>query len=98
MTEQIRTTMIRKKIPFGAKLPVILTLHERDLICDETFYDPNFANLAVVDGNGIKIELSLDDIEDLQGCVAAAANHIEEIELEEELDNLSDKLQVYLCS
>jgi hypothetical protein len=31
-----------------------------------------------------------------RGCVAAAANHIEEIELEEELDNLSDKLQVYL--
>jgi hypothetical protein len=68
--------MERKKIPFGTKLPVKLTLRERDLICDETLYDTDFANLAVVDGNGVRVELSLDDIEDLQGYVAAAANHI----------------------
>jgi len=43
--------MKRKKIPYGTKLPVKLTIRERDLIRDETFCDPEFAKVAVVDGN-----------------------------------------------
>ncbi|HEY3374606.1 MAG TPA: hypothetical protein VGK02_06050 [Candidatus Aquicultor sp.] len=88
--------MKRKKIPFGTKLPVKLTLRERDIICDETFCDPSYVKLAVVDGKGIKIDLSLDEIEDIQGYVASAANHAEDLKLQKELDHLSDKLQVYL--
>jgi hypothetical protein len=88
--------MKRKSIPYGTKLPVKLTLSERDLICDETFCDPKYVQLAVVVGKGIQVDLSLDDIEDLQGYVAAAANHTENSKLEQELDRLSDKLQVYL--
>ncbi len=88
--------MKRKSIPYGTKLPVKLTLRERALICDETFCDPRYIKVAVVDGSGIKVDLSLDDIEDIQGYVAAAENHTENHKLQKELDRLSDKLQAYL--
>ncbi len=88
--------MKRKKIPYGSKLPVKLTLRERDLIRNKTFYDPDFASSAVVEGKDITLELSLDDIEEIQGYIAAEANHTENKKLQKELDLLFDKLQVYL--
>jgi len=86
----------RTAIPCGSKLPVTLTLRERDLIRDETFCDPSFAKCAVVDGTGIKVELSLDEIEEIQGYVAAEANHTNNAKLRKELDRLFAKLQVFL--
>jgi hypothetical protein len=88
--------MKRKKIPYGTKLPVTLTLRERDIIRDETFCDPDFARMAVVDGKRIKVELSLDDIEEIQGYIAAAANHTKNKRLQKELDRLFDKLLFFL--
>lgn len=88
--------MKRKKIPYGTKLPVKLTLRERDLIRDETVCDPNFAKLAEVDGKGIRVDLSLDDIEYIQGYVAAEANHTKNAKLRKELYVLFDKLQIFL--
>jgi hypothetical protein len=86
----------RTTIPSGTKLPVTLTLRDRDLIRDETFCDPGFAKCAAVDGTGIKVELSLDEIEEIQGYVAAAANHTNNSRLRKELDRLFDKFQVFL--
>lgn len=88
--------MSRTKIPYGTKLPVKLTVHERDLIRNETFCDPDFAKVAVIDGKNVRIDLSLDDIEDIQGHIAAIANHTKNKKLQKELDRLFDKLQVYL--
>lgn len=88
--------MNRKIIPYGTKLPVKLTLRERDLIREETFCDPNFAKFAVVEGKGIRVDMSLDYIEDIQGYVAAEANHTKNKKLQKELDRLFDKLQVFL--
>jgi hypothetical protein len=42
--------------------------------------------------------MSLDDIEEVQGYVAAEANHTKNKKLQRELDRLFDKLQVYLDS
>lgn len=67
--------MAVKKIPYGTKLPVVLTLKERDIIRDKTLGDPNFGNMGVVEGKNIRLMMSLDDIEDVQGYVAAEANH-----------------------
>ncbi len=50
----------------------------------------------VVVGTGIEVDLSMDEIEDVQGYVAAEANHTEDAKLEKELDRLFDKLQSYL--
>ncbi|RJQ18997.1 MAG: hypothetical protein C4560_06695 [Nitrospiraceae bacterium] len=88
--------MKRKKIPYGTKLPVKLTLRDRDLIRDETLGNPDFAKFAVVEGKGIRVDMSLDDIEEVQGYVAAAANHTENKKLQKELDQLFKKLQVFL--
>ena len=50
----------------------------------------------VIVGTGINVDLSMDEIEDVQGYVAAEANHTEDAKLEKELDRLFDKLQSYL--
>lgn len=89
---------MKKKIPSGTKLPVKLTIRERDLILDETFCDPRVLKIAVVAGKGLRVEWTLDEIEDIQGYVAAEANHSNSRKLEKELDKLFDKLQVYLDS
>jgi len=86
----------RKKIPYGTKLPFTLTLRERDLIRDETFCDPDFARFAVVEGKALRVNLSLDDIEEIQGYVAAEANHTKNKKLQKELDRLFANLQGYL--
>ena len=87
---------MRKKIPAAEKIPVLLTPADRDLIRDETFYDPDFASLAECRGKGLVVPLTLADIEDLQGYVAAAANHCPKQKLQSRLDRLFDKLQHYL--
>ena len=87
---------MRKRIPYGTKLPVMLTMRERDLIRDETFCNPDFATCTVAEGTGIRVELSLDEIEDIQGYVAAEANHTKNSKRRKELDRLFDKLQVFL--
>ncbi len=86
----------RKRIPYGTTLPVTLTLWERDFIRNETFCNPDFAKCAVVEGTGIRVELSLDEIEDIQGYVAAEANHTKNAKRRKELDRLFDKFQVFL--
>ncbi|MGH7183952.1 MAG: hypothetical protein ACREJN_18520 [Nitrospiraceae bacterium] len=88
--------MGRQAIPQGTTLPITLTLRERDLIRNETFCDPDFAKCAVVDGTGIRVDLSLDDIEEIQGYVAAEANNAKNSTRRKELDRLFDKLQVFL--
>ena len=88
--------MKRKKVPYGTKLPVKLTIRERDLIRDETFCHPDFAKVAVVDGKSIRVDLSLDEIEEIQGYVAAETNHTKNSKLRKELDRLFAKLQAFL--
>jgi hypothetical protein len=42
------------------------------------------------------LNLSLDDIEEIQGYIAAEANHTKNKKLQKELGRIFDKLQVYL--
>jgi hypothetical protein len=87
---------MKKRIPYGTKLPVKLTLQERDLIRNETLCNPDFARFAVIEGKGVILNLSLDDIEEIQGYIAAEANHTENKKLQKELGRLFKKFQVYL--
>lgn len=52
-----------------------------------------FGRHAVVDGKRFRLNLSLDDIEDLQGHVAAEANHTHNAKLRNRLDKIFVKLQ-----
>jgi len=54
--------MKRKKIPYGTKLPVLLTPQELNLIKENTFCDPDFGKMGVVEGKNIKIMMNLDDM------------------------------------
>jgi hypothetical protein len=88
--------IMKKRIPYGTKLPVKLTLQERDLIRNETLCNPDFARFAVIEGKGVILNLSLDDIEEIQGYIAAEANHTKSRKLQKNLDRLFSKFQVYL--
>ena len=87
---------MKKRIPYGTKLPVKLTLQERDLIRNETLCNPDFARFAVIEGKGVILNLSLDDIEEIQGYIAAVANHTKSRKLQKNLARLFSKFQVYL--
>ena len=88
--------MKRKKIPRDTKLPVILTLRERDTIRDKTLGDPNFGRMGIVEDKSIKLMMTLDDIEDMQGYVAAEANHTRNKILQKQLDRILQKFQYFL--
>ena len=88
--------IMKKRIRYGTKLPVKLTLQERDLIRNETLCNPDFARFAVIEGKGVILNLSLDDIEEIQGYIAAEANHTKSRKLQKNLDRLFSKFQVYL--
>jgi hypothetical protein len=88
--------MNRKHIPYGTKLPVYFSQAELDDIRELTFVDTTLISHAVVELNRLKIELSLDDIEELQGYVAAEANHTRDAKLRKRLDKLFLRFQKYL--
>lgn len=79
----------RKRIGLHEKVPVRITMRQRDLILENTFIGDNIIRplrLAEVKGKNIEAWLSLDDIEELQGYIAAEANHTEDRRLQSELD------------
>ena len=79
-------------------MPVKFTQREWNLICDKTNYNPDSTKLAVVEGKEVRADLSLGDIEEIQGYVAFEANHTKNLKLQKELDRLFAKLQVFLDS
>jgi len=88
--------MKKKNLPYETKLPVKLTLRERDLIRNTMFLNPDFDKDGTVVGESITVNLSLDEIGEIQGYIAAEANHTRNSKLERELDRLFDKLQALL--
>ncbi|MFZ1731391.1 MAG: hypothetical protein WBQ23_14870 [Bacteroidota bacterium] len=88
--------MNRKKIPYGTKLPVRLSLEQRDLIADHSFYPGDAFHTAIMEGEEIRVDLTLDDIEEIQGYVAAEANHCKDRKLQKRLDRLFEVFQEFL--
>ncbi len=87
--------MIRKYIKPGTRLVVELSDCERDLVVERAFLDPDIeAELrqAVPTGSRLVINLNLDDIDDLRGCVAAEANHCDDGKVLRVLDAFGDRL------
>jgi hypothetical protein len=88
--------MNRKLIPYRTKLPVAFTNKELEDIRSCIMIGEEFGRHAVVDGKRFRLNLSLDDIEDLQGHVAAEANHARDAKLRNRLDKVFLKLQGFL--
>jgi hypothetical protein len=88
--------MNRKLIPYGTKLPVTFTNKELEDIRSCIMIGEDFGRHAVVHGKRLRLNLSLDDIEDLQGNIAAEANHTRDAKLRNRLDKIFAKLQGFL--
>jgi hypothetical protein len=90
-----------KKIQYNQPVPISFTFAERDLIFKETFAGGEIMQklkIAINEGNKIKVQYTLDDLEELIGYIAAAANHSEKKSLQNKLDKLIEKLQKRLDS
>jgi DNA-binding MarR family transcriptional regulator len=91
--------MIQKYIERGTQLAVRLSLRERDLAVERAFLDPEIElalRQAVPAGSKLVVNLTLDDIDDLLGCVAAEANHCDDAKIQRVLDAVCDRLSALL--
>ena len=57
----------RKKISYGSKLPVYFSEEDLRLVRERTLVDPDFGRLAIAESGKLKLELSLDEIEESSG-------------------------------
>jgi len=88
--------MSKKFIKSGTKIPIKLSLREKELILDYTLVDSNVTEpleQAISKGNTTEINLSIDDLNDLLESIAAEANHAKNKKLEDEFDALYEKLE-----
>jgi hypothetical protein len=87
--------MTRKHIAPGTRLAVALSARERDLVVEKAFLDPEIERAlceATPPGSKLVVNLNLDDIGDLLGCVAAEANHCDDATTQRLLDAVCDRL------
>lgn len=85
----------RKYIKPGTRLPFRLSARERDLVIDRTLLDSEIEGRlrsATVTGPRLVVDLTLDDLDDLHGCVAAEANHCDDVKVRRVLDAVCDRL------
>ena len=88
-------SMKRKIIEPGSSIEVRFRADERDLIRAETFMSLEYMDrLQQVVGKPEQLvgQFTLDDIEDLVGDIAAAANHTEDRKVERRLDSVFERL------
>ena len=91
--------MMRKHIKPGTQLAVRLSTRERDLVVEKAFLDPEVETVlrgATPVGSRLVVNLNLDDIDDLLGCVAAEANHCDDGRVRNVLDAVCDRLAALL--
>jgi hypothetical protein len=90
------TPRTRKRIEPGEKVALRLSLAERDLVLEHAFLDEEAERalrMAAVEGSKISARMTLDDLEELLGAIAAEANHAKSRRLQERLDAIYDKVQ-----
>ncbi len=85
-----------KRIESGERIPVRLTDRDHKLILNHTFIGGDLERrirIAPVGGSGAVVGLTLDDLDDLIGHVAAEANHSKDRRLGRQLDRLWNRLR-----
>jgi repressor LexA len=85
----------RKRIRRGQRVAFKLTRQERDLIVERTLVDAELEGRlcnARASGSDLIVDLTLDDVDDLAGHVAAEANHCSEAGARRVLDAVYDRL------
>ena len=88
----------KKHIAVGEKVEVRLSEEDRNLILEHTYVDSDqraLLRVAAVDGDQIVVRLSLDELDDLLGHIAFAANHAKSKRLEKVMERVYDRLRVF---
>lgn len=86
---------IRKYIKPGSRVSLLISLRERDMVLTQAFLEPDVESRlrgAATRGSRLVVDLTLDDIDYLEGCVAGAANHCDDSRVRRLLDGLFDRL------
>lgn len=84
-----------KRIKADERISFSLSRQARDLILERTFIDPALEKrlrLALASGSKLVTTLTLNDVEELAGSVAAEANHCDDPKIERALDAVYDRL------
>lgn len=87
--------MGRRHIKPGARLQFTLSTAERDLILERTFIDPEMEQQlreAQMSDSRLVIRLTLADVEDVAGYIAAEANHCKDRRVQRALYAVYDRL------
>lgn len=90
-----------QRIRPNEKVPLELSNRERELILEHTFAGDELTNrLRVVPkpGDHPVFRFTLDDLDELSGCIAAEANHAKNEKLQRDLDRLFERIDEVLQS
>ncbi len=87
-----------EKIRRGQRIPVPLLRGQHRLIVQHALAQDHPFKQAVLAGGKSEIDVTLAELEDLLGCIVAAANHCHDADLEYGLDALYDRLDGILYS
>lgn len=72
-----------------------MTTRERELLRDETFADPEYADRFRKVGGEWVARFTASDLEDILGHLAAAANNARRAKVRDELDALYERLEAH---
>jgi hypothetical protein len=89
----------RKRIPPGNKVPLKLTPTETKAILEDLMLlEDDYEQIIRETPTGKPVMMTLDDLEDFAGYIAAEANHTEDKKLGQKLDKVFDKCQMLLAT
>ena len=86
-----------KRVGVDDKVPVKLSVADRSLLVDHTLADPELISrleAATPERSKITVHYTLSELEDLQGFIAAEANHARSRKLQRQLYDLYDRIKV----
>jgi len=87
---------MNKAVSEHEKVPLLLSKKQIDLIIEHTFAEDDLLDalwVSEVSGSRRIVLFTLHDLEDLNGHVAAAANHCKDKKLEDLLDTIYEAIQ-----
>ncbi len=84
----------RKQIQPGETVPLKLTATERKLVLEDLMcLDEDYEQIIQGTPSGKPVMMTLDDLDDFGGYIAAEANHCEDKKKEKKLDTVFEKIQ-----
>jgi len=84
----------KKQIQPGEKVPLKLTAAERKLVLEDLMcLDQDYEQIIQGTPTGKPVMMTLDDLDDFGGYIAAEANHCEDTKKQKKLDAMFEKIQ-----